>query len=122
MADRYTSKEKPFILFFTRGITPTPNDRAVADMILAQFPAMKSVAYRNVQMIDSDHPIEPNDGVAGAIPPQYRDSKIYQAVEPVETKSAPIQQPQPKAKPAPKPPGNSGRAHERATPEMWKTQ
>lgn len=65
-----TEKKRPLILYFIGGRKPTPEEQEEADKI-AEMLRIQHVAFRNVSLINEEAPIEPNDGVAGAVPFNY---------------------------------------------------
>ena len=56
------------ILFFVKGVSPTPEDFEEASKLQAQ------VVFRNAQAVPAEGALEECDGVAGKVPPTYAEA------------------------------------------------
>lgn len=97
------------ILFFVKGVSPTPEDFEEASKLQAQ------VVFRNVQAVPAEGTLEECDGVAGHIPAPYAElPKAEEAIKAHAAKLAALAKkvgdsPAPKA-PAPKAPAKPANA------------
>ena len=92
----YRDEKNPRILYFTRGMVPTPDEKAEA----ATF---GKVLFRNVRFISPLHPIEPCDYVAGAVPASYAAIPLAVVRGEVAPASPSLAAPQAAAPPVPPP-------------------